>query len=94
MVNKKRRLLLAGREGLISFYRSMGDRELAIWKAELKNKACFNCTNDYCRSETYDKGLISESASRYIADRCTGWDNPELVAKSRILNKRNLKRLK
>lgn len=59
----------------------------------LENKNCLNCTNTMCKVSYYDKNKVDEKGMPVGSD-CLDWMNPIYVGKSKILQIKDVNKLK
>lgn len=59
----------------------------------LENKTCLNCTNGMCTVSYQDKNKVDEKGNP-MGNDCVDWMNPIYVGKSKILQIKDIKKLK
>lgn len=59
----------------------------------LENKNCLNCTNTSCRVEYKEKLGLDENGNPQ-GSKCIGWNNEELIGKSKVLRITDINKLK
>lgn len=62
-------------------------------RQNLENKSCTTCTNSRCTVSNFDKTGLDEYGKLPGAN-CLGWNNPELIGKSKVLKLHDITRLK
>lgn len=61
--------------------------------SHLSNKSCMNCTNGNCNIESSEKIGLDEFGKPQGSE-CLGWNNPELVGRSKVLKLSDIRKLK
>lgn len=59
----------------------------------LEHKSCANCTNGSCRVESSEKIGVDEFGEPQ-GSQCVGWFNAELIGRSKVLRKTDIKKLR
>ncbi len=65
----------------LAYELSVEERETL--KRLIENRSCYNCTNESCRIEHYEKIGLDE-LGRPNGSNCLGWNNSELVGRQKI----------
>ena len=60
---------------------------------ELENKSCLNCTNTFCKVSYKDKNKVDEKGLP-VGNDCLDWMNPIYIGKSKILQIKDIKKIK
>ena len=72
----------------IKVYNSLSPKE----RLKLINKGCINCCNGLCRVES-DEKVGYDKNGNLEGYQCLGWDNEEIVGKSKVIKIYDVKKL-
>ena len=84
MTDKK---IFIPKEQFVEIAKSLTPEERKYLVDRMVNKSCLNCTNAECRVE-YSEKIGHDEYGKPQGSRCVGWENYELIGKSKVLMKR------